>query len=288
MSIRKNITDITAPAAGGLRASILKERQLVWPRIVATVVVALILAALASWLRFPVSGPMSSMAPPVRGGGGGGGGAQTKVPAVPGLVIKSRGAGDSPAVREQVALLDPTPLFLPTVMSSAQAGPRETLRGGTVAAFGEEQDKSFFPDASARVTLPPSPPLPDPASGWQGIFPVKDMYQGIGRRDDADGDPLPHRVGAVSVARVGDGRVVAEFVLTGKRGSLPPDPTDALPPAVMEFLVKVESDGLAGMPRVIASSGSTERDDYFAGYLARMAWIGSRLSPGTYVVTVGP
>lgn len=265
-----------------MRAAIIRERRLAWIRAVATLMVAAGLVLLAGWLRFPASGPMSSTTPVARVASSSGLGG------MPSLVIKPRGQGDSPAVREQVTLLDPTPMFLPTAMSSAQAEPHETMRAGASVFFSEEQGKSFFPDSTAHVEFPSAARLPDAASDWMRFFPIRNMYQGMGRQDNAEGEPLSQRFGAVTVARAGDGRIMAKFALTGALGKLPAGATDAFFPAVMEFMLKVDSDGLVGRPRLITSSGSSDQDDYFTEYLAKIAWLGFRLSSGTYIVTVGP
>ncbi|MDR1280858.1 MAG: hypothetical protein LBK99_08550 [Opitutaceae bacterium] len=312
MSIRKKITNAAAPAAGGIRADILHERGLVWPRIGAVTLAAVVLAGIAAMLRFPASGLMTS-GPAVtprahlRPSGGRAGehvGERAGTPSRPPplLTLRLRGEGDAPALRDQIALLDPTPLFLPSPLSSAYLVPPRETDGGDegVAAFGQEPPLFVYTtnalNLPLNLPLPGRPPLPADARAWLASHPAPDPYRGLGQRDASDfggtafNAPLPERLAAVEAANASDGRVVARFDIRRDPGAeatpFPPGAEDSWEPAA--FLIKVEPAGLVGMPQVIKSTGNAGRDEWLAGYLAGTAFPGAWLSPGFYEVTVGP
>ncbi|EIP99542.1 hypothetical protein OpiT1DRAFT_04063 [Opitutaceae bacterium TAV1] len=289
VSIRKKITGAATPATGGIRADILHERGLVWPRIGAVALAAMVLAGIAAMLRFPAAGlmtPLPADAPRARGERAG----------TPAFTLRLRGEGEAPALRDQIALFDPTPLFLPSPLSSAYlVPPRETGGDEDVAAFGQEPPLFIYNMNALNLPLPGRQPLPADARAWLASHPAPDLYRGLGQRDASDfggtafNAPLPERLAAVEAANASDGRVVARFdILRDPGAGATRFPPGAGPWEPAAFLVKVEPAGLAGMPQVIKSSGNAERDEWLAGYLARTAFLGARLAPGFYEVRVGP
>ena len=58
--------------------------------------------------------------------------------------------------------------------------------------------------------------------------------------------------------------------------------------APLEFLVLASASGLVGEPLLLVNSGSEPVDTFFRTYLVQGYRLGSRLSPGKYLVRIGP
>lgn len=193
--------------------------------------------------------------------------------------------GDDVAERtlqEEVALLDPRPLFLPTELNAGQAG--------ALADDGRREPSASFQDFPAQLTYAEDDPMVEfPATIETPANPVAalrteqghDALSGFGRQE-VTLTPLPARLAYFEVIRAETGHLVLE-------GSLPPD--EAAPQAdwtPVELVAAVGPAGLIGLPVLTESSGSAPIDAWAPGYLAKTYRLGERLAPGFYRVRLGP
>jgi len=183
--------------------------------------------------------------------------------------------------KNQAALTDPTPLFLPTEWNAGQnALPANTQRepGGSFQgypaklAFAETELKLNFP-AAVAVPARPADALASDRSGQS--------FLGLGQVDHPVLQ-LASRKSFIEIREAGGGqRLLAQPL------------TDAEPPGgaawqPMEFLVAVDAMGLVGPPILAESSHVAAVDGYFQIYLEKTLHIGERLDPGFYRVCIGP
>jgi len=183
--------------------------------------------------------------------------------------------------KNEAALTDPTPLFLPTEWNAGQnALPANTQRepGGSFQgypaklAFAETELKMSFP---AAVALPDRP-ADALASDRSGL-----TFLGLGQTDRPV-IQLIDRNAFIEILEASTGvRLLAQ--------SLP----EARPPGgvawqPMEFLVAVDAMGLVGPPILTESSRVAAVDGYFQNYLVKSLHAGERLAPGFYRICIGP
>lgn len=182
--------------------------------------------------------------------------------------------------RNEAALSDPTPLFLPTEWNAGQnALPANTQRepGGSFQgypaklAFAEAELKLNFPAA----VVVPARPADALASDRSGL-----AYLGLGQADHPIGQ-LIARKAFIEILEAGNGQRQLAQPLTG--ASLP---DGAWQP--MEFLIAVDTAGLVGPPILTESSRVAAVDGYFQNYLVKTLHAGQRLAPGFYRVCIGP
>jgi hypothetical protein len=174
-------------------------------------------------------------------------------------------------------LHDPTYLFLPNALSSAQrtpARPQEESFADNPEEFAVSNVIDFGP--GTNPTSPPSGPLAALQRPPLGANPLI----GFGRTD-AVAAPLAQRAAFISVAEARTGNVVYTY-------SVPHD-GDSAPelPQPLEFMAAVDSAGLAS-PLVPTERSGTKADAYYLDYLTRVRRIGDRLAPGFYRISVGP
>lgn len=194
-------------------------------------------------------------------------------------------AGSSPletllvqrVVADEAALLDKTPLFLPTSWNTSIKDVSLPATGGVFAdfpsAFADKEgdhgvgvfrsDQEGFNGAVLNIEGPNSAFL---------SFGQKAQNLQVTRR----------AVGYLEVYSAKDGIAVIREALTL---DLPPG-TINWPP--IELMTVVSAAGLVGPPVSITLSGLEEVDLYFADFLVKVFRIGEKLSPGVYRIVVGP
>lgn len=210
------------------------------------------------------------------------------------IAVNFRKLGDDAedvSLREEIALQDPTPLFLPTEWNTSRATteiqrePAAALRNfPPQLAFGEGNPEISFP---RPVEVPASPE----AALKSGS--TSDLLHAFGQRDSRVPAALPGRFAALRVARAADGTPVA--ITHAPDGT--PVWQDELPavegtPAgdwsPVDILAAIGPGGLVGTPVLTASSGFEEMDVWLPRYLAKTYRLGERLRPGFYRISVGP
>ena len=180
-------------------------------------------------------------------------------------------------VADEAALLDKTPLFLPTEWNTSIKDVSLPATGGVFADFPsafayKEGDHSFgvlrsdqegFGDAILTAEGPNSAFL---------SFGQKPQSLQLTRRE----------VGYLEVYSAKDGIAVIREALTLDM------PSAAINWSPIELMAVVSAAGLVGPPVLITRSGLDEVDLYFADLLVKVLRIGGKLSPGVYRIVVGP
>lgn len=194
-------------------------------------------------------------------------------------------AGSSPletlvvqrVVADEAALLDKTPLFLPTSWNTSIKDVSLPATGGVFADFPsafafKEGDHSFgvlradqegFNGAILNVEGPNSAFL---------SFGQEAQNLKVTRR----------AVGYLEVYSAKDGIAVILEALTLDL------PSGTINWSPIELMAVVSAAGLVGPPISITRSGLEEVDLYFADFLVKVFRIGEKLSPGVYRIVVGP
>jgi hypothetical protein len=210
-----------------------------------------------------------------------------QVPVIPAKVELTKAAVADVLLKEETAIRDLRPLFLPTEFNATLPEPR--LEPGRTF-LDQEAPRFGFAEADLVVgrTLPPVAMIHDkPAHQAKPLDVLKadvsagPLY-GFGRRP-LETAPLPPRGGYVEVFASESGeRVLAEML-----------PAEAQPAAdkawePFELLAKIDAAGLM-MPLVVTTSSRNEEvDAHYRNFLARTFRIGERLRPGFYRIVVGP
>lgn len=203
--------------------------------------------------------------------------------AAPSLRIRSvQAKTPDPIFSEDAALLDPTPLFLPTDWNSG-ARPLE------LPAFDRQLGQEFPPEDRlsepqlAAIRKDPSQRIGNVVDVLTDKPPGRPLL-GLGQVNRPDLlQPVSARGGRVDVFDAATGQPVYSHSL---EASVRPPASDLWKPA--EFSAAVDAAGLVGPVVETASSGVDEIDAFFRGYLDRSLKLGLRLSPGLYRITVGP
>jgi len=216
-----------------------------------------------------------------------------RAPRAPTLERAQRGVsvsiGTDATLRDESAVFDPTPLFLPT--KKYNAAPKETeLREPGSSAFPNYPPKLGFAETELKldslslpkpVNVPPSPAV---APGAVLALPAPGaLTLGFGR-SDGPVTTLPARGAYVEVFDVKTGRRVLPQELP--ESARPPGGGRAWKP--MEFVAAVDAAGLVGPLVPAVRSGVEDVDNFFQNYLARTLRVGERLAPGFYRICVGP
>ena len=183
-------------------------------------------------------------------------------------------------LKEEVALRDPTPLFLPTRWNAsedalAMNAPREP--GGS---FQDYAPHFTFPDADLKLSFLPEADIPARPADAFAMDRTSRQLLGFGQTDRAI-EPLRARGGVVQVVAAIDGQVVQESVIEQQ----PPEQGTWQP---LEFLVAVDRVGVVRPPVLTESSRVSAVDQFFQEYLIKGLHIGERLAPGFYRVSIGP
>lgn len=205
---------------------------------------------------------------------------------VPWLEVKTPESVADTVLQERLTLLDPTPLFLPSPMSSGRQG----IDAQVNINFSDEALRDFAPRLMvadwARGGLDLS------AVGGNAYGPAEAIGQGelrfpflgMGRRVE----PVSSLPGRWAVAAVyGDRKqgVQKEFALPASVSSAT---MRSVLWAPMELMVTVAPDGLLGDPELCGSSGVSEVDDYVIDVVRSVCSMGGDLKPGTYWLVVAP
>lgn len=178
---------------------------------------------------------------------------------------------------EEAALVDPTPLFLPTVWNTAQ---KEVALPKVGGAFADYPARFTFEEMEFRALAPKK----DPAVDFSGALALNSpgvALLGIGR-DTVKLPTISRRSAFYEVTpAVGGGVVLAEGLVEAK-----PPGAGAWEP--IEFLAVVNAAGLSAPLVPTVRSKLEEVDAYFANYLTQQVRIGAKLAPGVYRIWVGP
>jgi hypothetical protein len=205
-----------------------------------------------------------------------------RVPEPAPMTVATSSAGNSrvgltPVFQGEAALLDKTPLFLPTEWNSARKEVVLPESGGVFAdyapmfAFAESELKSLQSRVLSAVTTTDALALAAPGPA----------YLGFGRAE-----PGPENLGArgafVEVKEAASGKVVlAETIREAK-------PSNAIFWQPAEYMVMLDAGGFCGPPIITARTGAEDVDSYFQKYLAQNLRLGTRLGPGSYRIWIGP
>ena len=184
-------------------------------------------------------------------------------------------------LNDEVALRDPTPLFLPSRWNAAEDAlamnaPREP--GG---ALQDYPPKLAFAAEELKLDLPPVISVPKRPAEAFGLANLGQPYVGFGQTDETV-EALPARKGYIEVVSAADGTVQFNQAL-----NLEGPPSGVLWQP-LEFLLAVDAAGLVRLPVLTESSRVTSVDSYFQNYLVNILRIGERLSPGFYRISIGP
>ncbi|MFA6289739.1 MAG: hypothetical protein WC661_20340 [Opitutaceae bacterium] len=182
---------------------------------------------------------------------------------------------------EQLAAYDPTPLFLPTDMSSGQKALFSEEKANADGPFANLAPQLVFNKEKAGLVFPSIVEVPSGPVQGLSLTDRRGVTLVIGRTDGV-GEKLPGRAGHLEVARAGDGHVVLAMSLPETAGR----PQGDWQP--MELLGAASRFGLVGGLVVTVSSGSDAVDDYFSDQLTRAVRVGERLPSGFYTFRIGP
>jgi hypothetical protein len=198
------------------------------------------------------------------------------------LVGMNGGAGDK-ALREQVELMDPKPLFFPTEWNYGQRPLRESMRRQPGDVFGSFPPNLEFGGKGVRAYGAEGEAAPEKLADVlaQGN---EVPFDGMGQVDTMTASLKP-RSAFLEVRSLRKGDVVLSQTL-GNLFAPRPD----FPP--MEYLVAVSSLGVIGDPVLVLGVEGDEVDErvdsFFRSYLVKGAHLGERLMPGNYRVSIGP
>ena len=196
--------------------------------------------------------------------------------------VQVAGAGQAQGalvLRERAEFFDPTPLFFPTDHNYGQGALPEAAKRQPGEVFGSFAAKLYFTDQKLTLYGQEATVAPERLAGVlaQGN---EAPFAGFGQQD-VRRQSLLSRQRFLEIRSAGGGNMIATQSL--EKLALPG--SDFEP---MEYLVTVGAAGLIGDPFLTAGSGGEEIDGFFREYLAKIARLGERLSPGRYRVTVGP
>ena len=184
----------------------------------------------------------------------------------------------SRALAERAMLLDPTPLFLPTLRNYGQDGLPAAINRQPSRAFGDYEAKYLFPDkelssfskidagapASLADVLTLGNEVPFAGLGEQARGAVMDIV-GVGRCE----------IKSLS------GNMIRNFAIeTWPKMAR----TDFAP---VEFLLSVGRDGMIGEPIMTRGTGWDDVDATLRRLVRSGLGLGVRLAPGQYWVSIG-
>ena len=204
-----------------------------------------------------------------------------KGPSLPVLGLTKIGAASpEELLAERVAAYDPTPMFIPSAMTSSEPRPTaDSLPGaaGPFAPLPSELTKSGPLKFPPLVRVPVAPVDGLRLTSRSGVPLV------MARADvEAVGQGLAVRLAQVEVLAAGGDRVAVKLDLPAV-ADLPAGDWQPL-----ELMGAVTREGLVGELVVTTSSGVEEIDAYFRFHLRKKVRIGVRLPEGFYTFRVGP
>ncbi len=200
-------------------------------------------------------------------------------PMQPQVRLTGVGAGTiGSGLREDVELMDPTPLFFPTKWNYGQRPLQEGSLKQPGQVFSSFEPKLPLSDRGVGLYGIEAAPAPEKLSDvlTQGN---EAPFAGMGQVD-LQKSTLPIRSGYLEVSDLKNGNVIISQPLVGfdvPRRDFPP----------MEFLVLIGPAGLIGDPFLTSGSAGEEMDAFFRSYLVKSYRLGERLRPGRYRVLVG-
>lgn len=193
---------------------------------------------------------------------------------------KPTGAGRvelTKVVRSEAALLDKTPLFLPTEWNTAH---KEVVLPQSGGAFSDYAPKYAYGEAELR-SLKPTAPVALSATDALTLTPPGPAFLGFGR-SEVQTAILQKRGAYLEVLHAKGGRRALATALVEA------EPPKAAVWGPLEFLATVDAAGLTGPLVLTAHSGVEDVDAYFQKYLTQNLAVGARLAPGLYRIRVGP
>lgn len=205
------------------------------------------------------------------------------VVARPDLRVTIMDPGQETTMGERLKLLDPTPLFLPSPLSSSQLDyPR--AEGDAEGAILKDYEPRlvaadwYAPDGGGLAQARPLPGAMDVI----GATEIRLPFLGLGR-DELKAGKLPRRWALASVYSLKSRAVVEQL-------DLPPPVAAGFPDTLwspMEFLLLTEADGIVGGAELLAGSGIPEVDEYVLNTIKSTFALGGGLRPGIYRLVVG-
>ena len=183
--------------------------------------------------------------------------------------------------RNEAALTDPTPLFLPTQWNAGQNALPANARREPGSAFQGFPAKLQFAETELSLNFPAQVAVPGRTVDALGTGNQAQMFLGL---ETANGKvtQLYVRKAFVEILAADNGeRIMAQPLVDAN----PPGGSGWQP---MEFLVAVDAMGLVGPPILTESSRVGSVDGYFKNYLAKTLRVGERLPPGFYRISIGP
>ncbi len=198
-------------------------------------------------------------------------------------VTKLQESSANAAINEQSSLLDPTPLFLPTEITSSSLD----VKLASNRDLGNEL-KGFPPrltQSEGTLALNRSREISQPSAPVEvlalGVMP--NPLEGL---NQAPPPPVKFAARAAVLEFVNVHGIEAALKLEILNDTL----GEALPGEwkPLEMMVNFEESGLVGSPFVISSSGSAQVDNIFRRYVSRLMRLGHRIPPGLYSLRIGP
>lgn len=185
-------------------------------------------------------------------------------------------------LREEIALLDPRPLFLPTERNAGRAGAlSDDGRREPGASFNDFAPQFNYNEEDVAISFPAGVTVPASAVAALRTEQGRDSMSSFGRRD-APLAALPRRLGFIEVVLAQTGRLALQDELPVSEGVPEGDWTP------VELVAAVGPGGLIGLPVLTGSSGSEGIDAWLPSYLANRYRLGERLQPGFYRIRLGP
>jgi len=208
-----------------------------------------------------------------------------RTPSPPREAVKRAGSRVTPVKlvnlkRNEAALTDPTPLFLPTEWNAGQDALPDASRLERGSTFAGYPAKLKFAESELALQFPADIVVPARAADALDAGKVGETF--LGRGPEAGAGQLAARKAFVEVTMAMNGETVLAKALP-----------DAAPPGgggwqPTEFLVAVDAMGMVGPPILTESSRVPAVDSYFQNYLAKTLRVGERLAPGFYRICIGP
>ncbi len=201
---------------------------------------------------------------------------------LPELQVTNPQVAANAALQERLQLLDPTPLFLPSVLSSSRLDyPRleSEPTGSVLQDFGAQLVVAEWRPGAGGLTGPRAIPSPNDVVGPSEVrFPFFGLV-----REAGPTEPLPDRWAVADIFSAKTNVRIAQLALPAPK---PSDFTASLWSPV-ELLMVVVADGVIGDPELTASSGILEVDDYVVYTMKSVYRMGGGLRPGIYRLVVG-
>jgi len=243
----------------------MKWRRHGFPWVVAAAVAAAVLLPIGLMLRLPES----------RVGASEGKG-------VPGLWITNPEASDDAVLQDRLRLLDPTPLFLPSSLSSSRLNVdlADREEAGVLSNYEPRLVADAWGSGGAASWMS------GPVAGGLDVVAASEVrlpFLGMGK-GRAGLKSLPERWAIADVYAASDRTRVGRFFLSPtERGDFP-----ASLWSPVELMVVIAADGAAAAPEVVTGSGISEVDHYMIDAVRSALGLGGGLAPGTYRLVVGP